>query len=237
VSRRDQRMQVDQLVMLLSTDWFLEHWSEIGITVRREEAAVLQQGCRDIVRQIVSGVEQYWLTSFADERVRETSLRLERLLEQSGVGPSVVSRMRQLAAGQAGGQSDEKPAWLLLEITQMLCRSSAPDRTVELSSRLREIVCRSFTLGAKAAPDFEAENLQSHSHWDEYVRRLTPDLPSSLSDYVASVVRTQGEFAAFWSHVRASSRRADRTEILNWYRRQMSVLAGKDVTLPESLAD
>lgn len=72
---------VDQTAMLLSTDWFLPHWSLIGIQVAEPSKECFQQGCRDIVLQFIDGVEEYYLINFSEARTEQTRGRMRALVE------------------------------------------------------------------------------------------------------------------------------------------------------------
>jgi hypothetical protein len=51
--------RIDKLIMLLSTDWFLDLWPMIGLrTILERGKLCLQKGCRDIARDILSTEEQ-----------------------------------------------------------------------------------------------------------------------------------------------------------------------------------
>jgi hypothetical protein len=62
---------VDQVVMLLSTDWFLPYWSLIGIEADEERLCV-QKGCRQIVHEVMNGATDYYSVNFSYERLRAT---------------------------------------------------------------------------------------------------------------------------------------------------------------------
>ncbi len=228
---------IDRLVMLLSTDWFLRHWPSIGIAASDREAKVLQEGFRGLVKQIISGAEQYWLASFTEERLQKTSIGLDRLLRDANVQTPAALRIRQLAGDRSRAWFDHKAAWLTLEITRMLLEGAPPDETAELAPNLREILMNSYACSAGAQVDFEKEGLQSNSPWDRYMRALTPDLPTFLSDYVSVVILKDDEIGVFWASVCASSEHPERVEILGWYNRQASALTGEEISLPECLAE
>jgi hypothetical protein len=73
---------IDQLIFLLSTDWFESYWSTIAIVLDELKVKLVKEGCREIVGQIVAGAEEYWLTSFSEERKRETRSRLDSLIQK-----------------------------------------------------------------------------------------------------------------------------------------------------------
>jgi hypothetical protein len=42
----------------------------------------LKEGCREIVSQILAGAEEYWLTSFSEERKFQTRSKLDSLIQK-----------------------------------------------------------------------------------------------------------------------------------------------------------
>jgi len=230
---------VDRFAMLLSTDWFLEFWPRIGIVVSKQEAALLQEGFRDIVRHIVLGAEQYWLASFSVERIQETYRMLQKLLKSSGVRKSVTDRIGRLAAGWPQGLVvDETTAWVLTSITRMLSDNSLTQDSADsakLDRSIRSLVITAYANSQPDSIDLEQQNLQSKSRWDEYVRKLTPDLPTYLSDYLSAGLLKQTEFERFWDLVRASLTPEQREEVLNWYRAAAHSIYDEEISLPASL--
>jgi hypothetical protein len=69
---------VDKVVMLLSTDWFLPYWSVVGIEATEQKLCV-QEGCRQIVHEMVNGATEYYHVNFSDERLRATRQSLRDL--------------------------------------------------------------------------------------------------------------------------------------------------------------
>jgi hypothetical protein len=83
-------MKLDELVMLLSTDWFSQNWFAIRIQADTSQRTSIREGCREIVKQILSGATQYWLRSFSQERVKETKLMLHALLVKCELEKSAI---------------------------------------------------------------------------------------------------------------------------------------------------
>jgi hypothetical protein len=227
-----RRNELDMFCMLLSTDWFFRHWPAIGVSISRSGGIVLRDGLREIVNQILSGADQYWLASFAPERTRETWAMLERLLEKAKIDPRVASQVRDLALGHPSAMVDYTTAWLLVSITRMMCDNSLGDQVSALKPALRGIMIQAYSTIKHDSLDLETDNLQSGSQWDRYVRNLTPDLPTYLSDYASSDLLKGREFEAFWNAVRASATVAALRELVNWYASVATVLTGEDVELP-----
>ena len=70
--------ELDHLVMLLSADWFFPYWDLIGIFTKDKRKSLLREGCREIVRQIMSTATQYYGTNFSVARVKESRAGAER---------------------------------------------------------------------------------------------------------------------------------------------------------------
>src|SRR5712691_1758585 len=126
-SQEETRMRenrIDKLVMLLSTDWFSEYWSTIGLFLMAQKKILVQIGCREIVQQILSGAKEYWSTSFSKERIEKTISMFQSMLEHSDIEKSTRERMNELISGKEESSLDTRTAWLLRSITQMIVTNS-----------------------------------------------------------------------------------------------------------------
>jgi hypothetical protein len=230
---------VDSIIMLLSTDWFFSHWSRIGIRLTKAERSLLQQGFREILTWVVSGAEQYYFVSFAPERIQETFSRVKKLLERSGLPNSKTQRIQELIEGRPRPIVEDKTAWLLLSITQMLRDSSLGDLAGKLPPSVEKLLCNAYVSANSDtdAIDFEKENLASTCAWDQYVRKLTPALPTCLSDYLSMDLLKQGQFERFWNDVCSTMTDSERKQTLDWYRLVGSALTGEELCLPAALLE
>jgi hypothetical protein len=80
---------MDYFMMLLSTDWFLPYWPEIGIDIAEAKRVGLQQGCREIADQILGGANNYFLADFSEERRQETHSMFLALLRRWNAEPEM----------------------------------------------------------------------------------------------------------------------------------------------------
>lgn len=225
----------DTISMLFSTDWFFSHWSRVGVNVSGPPACALKEGFRDIVGQIVSGAEQYWLASFSAERLEQTLVRIGKLVEHVGVQEPTARRIRDLAVGRPAALIDDTTAWLLTSITQMLIDDSDGMSVAKLTQPSREILLSAFRRSQTNDSDFETESLRSTSPWDVYIRHLTPDLPTYLPDYVSVCILKQSEFERYWNLVRIAATAEQVREIIDWYRSVGVALTGQQIDLPVGL--
>lgn len=73
--------------------------------------------------------------------------------------------------------------------------------------------------------DFEAIGLASDTAWDSWIRQLTPDLPTMLTDTFLTYRMANTRFACFWQHVQHRLSPEGVNRVLSWYR--TSLAAGK----------
>ena len=226
---------LDELIMLLSTDWFSPYWSALGIGVEREKKTCLQEGCREIVKQIMSGSKEYWQTSFSHERVSRTNEMLQALVENCGADRSVTDRINALIRQEEISEVDEGTGWLVLSITEQLLQDSLEEGP-QLDTGIREIVARAWDMANRTessrASEVEQLCLTSESTWDIFVRNTTPDLPTRLSDYL-SAVASKDKFARFWAAVIGSLSANEKRELVSWYRTAGESTTGERLRLPQ----
>jgi hypothetical protein len=208
-----ETMNVDRLVLLLSTDWFAPYWGSIGLEAQGTSKSSVQLGCRRIVQQILSGVERYDLVSFSPERLGMTRSLLDSLLSSS------EAKRDQRIAEKWAQTSDEdlKAASICSDLTEDLVFGKIQDNEPRLDSFIFEIVA-----GARRAYDvepfeFEAICEASESSWDKYVKQLTPELPAALA-YDLAAILTAIRFEAMWMSVKNRLSSTQRESVVTWYR-------------------
>ena len=76
----------DTLIMLLSSDWFLPFWEEIGIESDDASKTAIQEGCRAIVRSFMEDSGSYFHIDFREERWQGTNSAFIDLLDRFGAG-------------------------------------------------------------------------------------------------------------------------------------------------------
>src|SRR5215470_15905210 len=85
--------RIDIVLMLLSTDWFYDHWDMIGLDIDQSKRRLFHTGCRDIVKEIMSGETDYWQTDFSEIRLSKTQEALTALAERCILQPDVTRRL------------------------------------------------------------------------------------------------------------------------------------------------
>lgn len=168
----------DKIAMLLSTDWFQPYWQTIGLNTTLESRRCIQQGCRGIVNQMVGDAEEYWLISFAEERVRATREAVLSLAAGCGLDVASAERLMGLCRERPERVARENTASLLCTVTAELITDDG------LTSEIKLVLERTGTI-LQPDKDFKVLSSESQSSWDRRIRDLTPDLPTYLSDWLS----------------------------------------------------
>ena len=223
--------ELDKLVMLLSTDWFFPYWRMIGILADDRRKSLLREGCREIVRQIMSSATQYWETNFSESRVRETRAMLDTLLERSDLDEVNLNRIIGIASG-GSSPIDDGTRWLIVGMTEQLLNGyvTAPV-DITIAEGLRRVRDEWITLDEI---DFKKCSLNSVSKWDQYLRHATPDLPDMLAHHV-SAIASDSRFDLLWGFINVNFTAKQRYELISWYRTTGQSLTGAPLRLAQEV--
>jgi hypothetical protein len=170
---------VDKVVMLLSTDWFLPFWSVVGIEASQQKLCV-QNGCRQIVHEVMNGANNYYHINFSDERLRATRQSIRDLAKKCRLSESSEMSLEDLVDSRPDREQFYKGAWLFQTLAKSLVDDDQLDATTKLvfeRTRRKHSVMDDL--------DFEQLCSRSNSAWDNYTRSLTPELPTSLADFLS----------------------------------------------------
>lgn len=184
----------DYLIMLLSTDWFLSLWPEIGIVVTDSMENGIQEGCRTIVRSFMDGKEEYYDIDFSDKRRDETDSMFVELLERTGTKEAVSATLSDWTGRPRDVLSTER---MLRMLTRELQLNDSWDSGPHLDTSIRSEVVKARVNNLLDPGCFEKMSLESPSAWDVYIRRIFGDQPTSLSDNLAPFIRER-RLRALW---------------------------------------
>ena len=224
--------RLDKTVMLLSADWFMPSWSAIGLSFDGGKKILLQEGSREIVKQIMAGAQQYWLIDFSPARVAVTRAKLQALLDRAAIGPISSGTFATLIGEEEPTGIDEGDQWLVVSITEQQLDGSLPEHPLSppLQQLLNGVQVRWNQHGLNS-DGFDQACMSSTSAWDQYLRNCTPDIPSMLSDYASSLV-SQIKFYVLWQTVNSGVPSQQRGELFDWYRAVARSLDDIDLPLP-----
>jgi hypothetical protein len=226
---------LDKLVMLLSTDWFLPYWYTVGITIAKENKEPFQAACREIVKQIMSGAKEYWNISFADERVNETYSMVQTALQKCHANKLTIDRIKALIAGEEISYTDEATGWLVLTITEQFIKD-ALEEAPPLNISLRRVMKETWDRNRLGLPDVTLRQAaaSSASEWDAYIRSTTPDLVTRIPEYLFGIT-SKDKFDLFWTDISTRLSATERRELLSWYRKVGESMTGEPLRLPQEV--
>lgn len=217
-------VMLDKLVMLLSTDWFKFYWYTIGIDVDEPTKTSIQQGCREIVKQILSGAKSYFHISFAEERKNNTRAMVESLAEKSGARPV----LRAIDDWVKMSDEDLKAAWIYTSLTEDLLSGDFRKGDPTLDPAIITIMAGAQMKYDLAPFEFLEKCESSNTSWDQYTRELTGELPTALADDLAAVL-TARRFETFWNSLRDKLTGVQREQLVAWYREVAKARSRRDL--------
>ena len=192
---------VDDVVMLLSTDWFLPYWSVIGIEAA-EQKLCIQKGCRQI------------------ERLEATRQSIRALAKECRLGESAKMKLGDLVDSRPERDQFYKGAWLFRVLIDKLVEDDQLDATIRIVLERRR-----NKHAAMNDLDFKQLSSRSNTAWDNYIRSLTPEVPSSLSNFLlVDLVVSQ-----LLTSVLAQLTPAQREELLSRFQSIAKSVTGVDV--------
>jgi hypothetical protein len=203
--------------MLLSADWFAPYWKVFGFITPEHEQAPIQRAAREAVRDMMKDRATYWNVDFNDERTART----ERIFLESlhAIGGTTMAQIRDLLANdEAASKELATTLWLFGALCDQFAATGSTIDVPGLDHPARKTIRTLWMSSAEAANANELEQaaLTSTTQWDSYLRNLTPDLQTSLSDWAAVHLRQPDRFRRFWAHLFWLISARDRQRLLEW---------------------
>ena len=219
----------DMAAMLLSADWFGDRWASLGLVVTPNERALVQGAAREAVRKFMDAKAVYWGINFSPERIRASVESFTNQLLKGGLARATVGQLSDLTSGSSRQESDAAATsiWLYTALTDQLTSADSPEVPPDLSpDALRSIVALwQASTHEDAGIELERSALDSASEWDCYLRELTPDLPTYLSDWVTNKLERPERFRRFWAQLFWVLAASDRQALIRWYPSEAKKLA------------
>jgi hypothetical protein len=204
---------IDELIMLLSTDWFLPYWNEIGITIVDEKKIGIQVGCRELVKQILHGADSLFLMDFSEERRQDTDAKFRSLLQTWDAETEVSATWKEWA-----NLSHEEltKAWACSHLNLKLSSGDVSEGTLHLEFAVRTEVVRTWEKFALKPSRFRDISLSSRTEWDVYVGKLFGK-PHTLASQLRKVLLDH-RLRAFWADISERLTSQQLQELISWYR-------------------
>jgi len=223
----------DKLVMLLSTDWFFNYWSMIGLIAEDGQRASIQLACRNVVKKMMSGADVYWNVSFSPDRLARTKSDLIDGCIASGADKSLIECIKTVASDELTSSYDSTSSSMLALMTDQLARAPGADDLLEIDVELKRAIQNLWTNDGRSDIDFEQICLSSTDSWDAYTRSLTPDLPMMLADYLSGLLDViDDRFLSLWSRIVKTMPIQDVSRIRSSYLKAAHKTIDPDFALP-----
>jgi hypothetical protein len=214
----------DKIAMLLSVDWFFPLWRVVGLQAAEHNKRCFQQGCREIVTQMMAKADSYYCISFADGRVRSTREAVLALATKCGFDRATSQRLHDLCCERSERERQEKTAWLFkVMLDRLAVDNELPASVVTVLESTKSAFSLDEDLGQLCAG--------SASQWDNHIRQLTSDLPTSLADWISVAVLPEAVLEYTLGVLNADEQKL----LLNRFRAIAKIVTGLDeAELPQS---
>jgi hypothetical protein len=222
------KAKADKVLMLLSAEWFAPYCKSFGLVLTDDEQALVQRAARNAVRSFMGGTDTYWNIDLSQQRVARTVHSFSKALRDSGLSSTAVTQMLDLfAEKQTDVEAVATTLWLFSALSDQLISSNSTGSRPEVSANTLRVVRSMWQASARdaASEEFERTALASQSEWDRYLRSLTPDLPTYLSDWAAQNLKNADRFQRFWAQLFWITSATDRRILQNWYQAEAGKLA------------
>lgn len=214
---------MEYLIILLSTDWFLPYWTEIGVDVPENKKAKIQKGCRQIIDEILDGADSFYLASFHEERKQETGRKFLALLRQAEAEPEVSTTFREWA------NLSHNELTAVVECAMLNAEIPSADGSGNvpcLEFPIRAEVVKAWDAHSLKASVFRDICLSSETAWDLRTQKLLTS-PRTLVNQLWRVLLDH-RFRAFWTDLQRRLSSQQLQELVSWYRAMVKAKAHED---------
>lgn len=213
----------EYLVLLLSTDWFLPYWTEIGIDIANAKKVGIQQGCRQIIDQITNGDDSTFVLSFSEHHRQEAESKFLTLLRKWESEPEVSATFREwenLSHGELSAVV--QCAMLNAEVPSADGSGNVPC----LEFAIRVEVVKAWEAHSLKASVFRDICLSSKTTWDLRTQKLLSS-PRTLVNQLWRVLLDH-RFRAFWMDLQKRLSSQQLQELVSWYRAMVKAKVHED---------
>jgi hypothetical protein len=225
--------EIDKLVMLLSTDWFLEQWTLLCMKSDLPTRLVMMKKCRTIVEQVLGGALNYWEVSFEDTRLLKTYGSFFAAATECKLHVSDINFLRKIADQNQSEIEEGNNISILASLTQLLISDTSNEVIKGVSVKTVETIAPIFGVSNLSRSDIVALCLNSNTDWDKKIRNMTPDLPDMLGDFLLSVYKQMHHFVQFWGRVVENTSLDERAQLIEWYRDTAVKLMCRSLEIPK----
>jgi hypothetical protein len=212
----------DYLIMLLSTDWFLPYWAEIGIIIDETKKSRIQRGCREIVIHMLGVSDSYFLGDVSEERKQVTRSRFLSLLRNCEAESEVLEAYLEW---DSLSHQELAAAWTCSNLNRKMAMDDISGGG-ELDPRIRAEVIQSSSIHALNPSEYRDVCLKSKSNWDNYSQSIA-DKPHFLSNQLWRVL-LHHRLREIWEDIRQKLTPQQLDELILWYRAMNKYMLHED---------
>ena len=220
---RAKSIMTDYLIMLLSTDWFLPYWTEIGIDIAEEKRIGIQQGCREILEEILGGADSLYLANLSKERKEATKSKFIALLRRCEAEREVsatrtewgnLSNRELTAVVQCAGLNRDIPS------------ADGSGAALYLELPIRAEAVKTWEAHDLDPAVFEDICLSSKTEWDIRTQKMLTS-PKTLKNLLWRVLLDH-RLRAFWADLRERLTPQQLQQLASWYRAMIKTISKDD---------
>jgi len=203
----------DYLLILMSTDWFLPYWPEIGINIDSNKKVAIQRGCRRIVDRILDGADEIYLSDFSYERRQETCSRFQELLRNCSAEMEVAGTWEEW---NSLSHRQLSVALICAALNSTIASSSDSAPELQLNPLIRLEADKEWKSHELSPSIFREVCLNSTTEWDIHTRAILAS-PRTLVNQLWRVLVFR-HLRSFWAHLQRKLTVNQLQELRLWYR-------------------
>ncbi len=217
------------LILLLSTDWFLSYWSELGIDIAEDKKVSIQQGCREIVNQITGANDSTFLHSFSEHHRQEAESRFLALMRRCEAEPELSETFKDWAHLS---HSELTAVVLCTMFNRDIPSADESGVPPYLEFPIRAEVVKAWEGHALEATVFQDICLSSKTEWDIRTQKLLVSRKTLVNQLWR--VLLDHRLRAFWADLRERLTPLQLQEVVSWYRAMIKSTTKEDrpIVLP-----
>ena len=220
---RAKSIMTDYLIMLLSTDWFLPYWTEIGIDIAEEKRIGIQQGCREILEEILGGADSLYLANLSKERKEATKSKFIALLRRCEAEPELSATRKEW---ENLSHRELTAVFLCAEFNRDIPSADGSGVAPYLEFPIRAEVVKAWEAHALKASVFRDICLSSKTEWDIRTQKMLVS-PKTLVNQLWRVLLDH-RLQAFWADLRARLTPQQLQQLASWYRAMIKITSKDD---------
>jgi hypothetical protein len=216
----------DYLILLLSTDWFLPYWTEVGIDIPQDKRIGVQQGCREIINEMLGGLDKFDLVDFSDNRRRVTESRFPALLSRWNVELEVSMTWKEWANLT---HKELTAVVLCARLNSQVASADVAGIAPHLEFTIRAEVVKTWEEHALKADVFQDVCLSSKTAWDIRTQKLLVSSKTLVNQLWRVLLNRR--LRAFWADLRERLTPSQFQELISWYRAMINASTNQDGTV------